>query len=235
MVIVADTWVMTMTSKVRTRALGLLAMLGLIAVGCGASTNAASSDDVESLPPEEYESPELGEVLESGAAAPGIDLELFAEDAIVGDPLLAGCTLADGSSERCFVITIANASVDADTDAIFEAVAQIPSAPVLTENPTIQFDDPDAILGITLDGALLLGAVEEAELPVGDTPFAYALDGFAVHGLVEDDSVLLDECNGHRSEEFGYHYHAVLSEGNAIVPCLLGVTVEGPGVEVSQR
>lgn len=59
-------------------------------------------------------------------------------------------------------------------------------------------------------------------------PFAIALDGHTVHAPYEDGvDVELDECNGHTSDEFGYHYHANSLEENATLTCLMGLTVEG--------
>ncbi|MGI9612495.1 MAG: YHYH protein, partial [Acidimicrobiales bacterium] len=41
------------------------------------------------------------------------------------------------------------------------------------------------------------------------------------------EEVELDECNGHTSEEYGYHYHAAPLEQNATLTCLMGLTAEG--------
>lgn len=42
-------------------------------------------------------------------------------------------------------------------------------------------------------------------------PIAYALDGYPIYGLTEPDGKpveKLDECHGHESRTWGYHYHA---------------------------
>ena len=43
----------------------------------------------------------------------------------------------------------------------------------------------------------------------------------------DEDDVELDECNGHYSDEYGYHYHANPLEENATLTCLTGLIVEG--------
>ncbi|NND02699.1 MAG: YHYH protein [Acidimicrobiia bacterium] len=87
------------------------------------------------------------------------------------------------------------------------------------------------------DGYHLHGAVgcsELDEISEGDTAmFAYAMDGFPVFSPLHDaDAFDLDECNGHETEEHGYHYHANGAEENQVIECLIGKTVagaEGPG------
>jgi hypothetical protein len=78
------------------------------------------------------------------------------------------------------------------------------------------------------------GCSDVGEVAAGETaPFAYALDGFTVHAPYDDaDAVELDECNGHTSDEYGYHYHAAPLEDNATLVCFSGLTVMddgGPG------
>ncbi|MDB6058866.1 MAG: hypothetical protein JWO95_2710 [Verrucomicrobiales bacterium] len=44
-------------------------------------------------------------------------------------------------------------------------------------------------------------------------PIAYALDGYAIYGLLEPNGAAplhLDSCNGHTTPALGYHYHASL-------------------------
>ena len=73
------------------------------------------------------------------------------------------------------------------------------------------------------------GCSDVGEAPEGETPpFAYAIDGFTIHAPYgEGTDVELDACNGHTSEEYGYHYHAASLEENATLTCLMGVTAEG--------
>lgn len=82
------------------------------------------------------------------------------------------------------------------------------------------------------DGYHLHGAVgcsEVDDVAEGETAmFAYALDGFPVHSPLEDpDSADLDECNGHTTEEDGYHYHANNAAENQVIECLIGQTIAG--------
>lgn len=76
--------------------------------------------------------------------------------------------------------------------------------------------------GYHLHGAT--GCSEAGEAGEGETSiFAYAIDGFAVHSPL-DDAADLDECNGHKTEELGYHYHANGAEQNLVIQCLIGQT-----------
>ena len=83
--------------------------------------------------------------------------------------------------------------------------------------------------GYHLHGAR--GCSEVGEAADGETPiFAYAMDGYAIHSPLSEEAAAaadLDECNGHTSDELGYHYHAAPAEDNGILTCLKGVTVEG--------
>lgn len=83
--------------------------------------------------------------------------------------------------------------------------------------------------GYHLHGARGCSEIGEAE--DGETPiFAYAMDGYAIHSPLEDDSAAtLDECNGHTTDALGYHYHANSAEENAVISCYKGVTVQGDG------
>ncbi|WP_371154656.1 YHYH protein [Jannaschia sp. 2305UL9-9] len=58
--------------------------------------------------------------------------------------------------------------------------------------------------------------------------FAYAFDGYPIYGSAEPDGgqvTGLDACNGHDSEDLGYHYHAS-DEFPNLPPCLTGVVAE---------
>jgi hypothetical protein len=83
------------------------------------------------------------------------------------------------------------------------------------------------------DGYHMHGAVgcsEVGDAGDGETPmFGYTLDGYALHSPYEegDEPDDLDECNGHSTDELGYHYHANRAEKNQVVQCLIGQTVAG--------
>ena len=82
--------------------------------------------------------------------------------------------------------------------------------------------------GYHMHGAV--GCSEVGESSEGETPiFGYAMDGYAVHSPYAVDEVPddLDECNGHTTEELGYHYHANYAAENQVVQCLVGQTVAG--------
>lgn len=73
-------------------------------------------------------------------------------------------------------------------------------------------------------------------VPDGETArFGYALDGYAIHAPFTEDveaDAGLDECNGHETEELGYHYHANQVAENAVLTCFSGTTTaaaDGPG------
>ncbi len=117
--------------------------------------------------------------------------------------------------------------------------AQAPVDAILSAYTIAAFDDCgghiNPVDGYHLHGAR--GCSEVGEAPEGETPiFAYAMDGFPVHSpLAADVEAVtdLDECNGHTTEEFGYHYHANPAEENGVLTCFMGVTVgggqDGPG------
>ena len=83
-------------------------------------------------------------------------------------------------------------------------------------------------LGYHLHGAQ--GCSETGEAVDGETPiFGYALDGYPIHSPLDEAGEAaagLDECQGHTTEEAGYHYHAASVEKNAILSCFTGLTVE---------
>ena len=85
--------------------------------------------------------------------------------------------------------------------------------------------------GYHLHGAR--GCSEVGEAVDGETPiFAYALDGYPIHSPLDAESEAaaeLDECNGHTTEEYGYHYHANSAEENGVLSCFMGVTVQAQG------
>lgn len=74
-------------------------------------------------------------------------------------------------------------------------------------------------------------------VPEGETAmFGYAMDGYAIRAPYDASAEAeagLDECNGHETEELGYHYHANQVEKNAVLTCFSGATTEtgaaGPG------
>lgn len=73
------------------------------------------------------------------------------------------------------------------------------------------------------------GCSDTDEVADGETAaFAIAIDGFTIHAPYEDGvEVELDECNGHTTDELGYHYHANSIEENATLTCLMGEIAEG--------
>lgn len=85
--------------------------------------------------------------------------------------------------------------------------------------------------GYHLHGAT--GCSESGEAGDNDTPmFGYALDGFPVHSPFDDadlEAAELDECNGHATEDDGYHYHANSVEKNLVITCLMGQSVASEG------
>lgn len=92
------------------------------------------------------------------------------------------------------------------------------------------FDDCGAHFN-PFDGYHLHGAVGcgelEGDVAEGETAqFGYAMDGYAIHSPLEDESDL-DACNGHTTEADGYHYHANNAAENQVVECLVGQTVAG--------
>jgi len=132
------------------------------------------------------------------------------------------------------VLADAPASTSGNLGVTLDGVVIAQSAPVdaiLGAYTIAAFDDCgghyNPIDGYHLHGAL--GCSELDEVADGETPmFAYAADGFPVHSPLDDpDSVELDECNGHTTDEAGYHYHANSAEQNLVIECLIGVTVAG--------
>ncbi len=72
------------------------------------------------------------------------------------------------------------------------------------------------------------GCSESEDATGAETPlFAYALDGYAIHSPLDDAEEAeagLDECNGHTTDDLGYHYHAAHAEENAVLSCFTGET-----------
>ncbi len=76
--------------------------------------------------------------------------------------------------------------------------------------------------GYHMHGAV--GCSEVGDAADGDTPmFGYAMDGYPVHSPIEGAD--LDSCNGHTTDEAGYHYHANSAEKNQVIECLVGQSV----------
>lgn len=80
--------------------------------------------------------------------------------------------------------------------------------------------------GYHMHAATGCGEVGDAA-PGESAPFALALDGYTIHSPLAGAE--LDECNGHSTELYGYHYHARSPELNAILTCFTGATVGGRG------
>lgn len=58
--------------------------------------------------------------------------------------------------------------------------------------------------------------------------FGYALDGYAIHTMLDQDgneASDLDVCRGHTDDARGYHYHAASAGENAFIGCFSGETV----------
>jgi len=65
------------------------------------------------------------------------------------------------------------------------------------------------------------GCGEVGNASDGDTrPFAIAMDGYLIHSPL--DGAELDACNGHVTDEYGYHYHARSPELNGVLSCYMG-------------
>ena len=117
--------------------------------------------------------------------------------------------------------------------------ASAPVDAILGAYTIAAFDDCgghiNPVEGYHIHGARACSEVGEAE--EGETPiFAYALDGYAIHSPLDTSTdagaevaAELDECNGHETDELGYHYHANPAEENSVLTCFTGVTVEGQG------
>lgn len=362
--------------KTRTlRAVAGLLTLVVIAGACqssevGDTADATSADTTVSTETEPAETVSAAEAADEGvdpelepadddepsatvvSVGEDLDLELFLDGAIVGEPVLGDCVLSDGSSGQCYTISVAGAPVEQDIgpfcpttitasadegglwldgdgayeiDGAFfteladiygdelwnnifnddgsvnvidnaedfqvaarpditeefyyhcvdgdvewveggqpEHTLQIPVTPTLMDSVTTEFaTGAHSNLGFTLNGAMLSGSADMdailasytiaafddcgghinpalgyhvhgtagcsdvGEAPEGETaPFAIAIDGFTIHAPYDSD-VELDECNGHWSEEYGYHYHASSIEENATLTCLMGLIAEG--------
>lgn len=72
------------------------------------------------------------------------------------------------------------------------------------------------------------GCGEVGDRHDGETrAFAIAMDGYLIHSPLESGN--LDACNGHSTEEYGYHYHARSPELNGVLSCFTGAVVKrGP-------
>ena len=113
--------------------------------------------------------------------------------------------------------------------------ASAPVDAILSAYTIAAFDDCgghiNPVDGYHLHGAR--GCSEVGEAVEGETPiFAYALDGYPIHSPLDAEAEAaadLDECNGHTTEAYGYHYHANSAEENSVLSCFSGVTVESAG------
>ena len=113
--------------------------------------------------------------------------------------------------------------------------AHAPVDAILSAYTIAAFDDCGGHInpfdGYHLHGAR--GCSEVGEVAEGETPiFAYALDGYPIHSPLETEAEAaaeLDECNGHTTDEFGYHYHANPAEENGVLTCFMGLTVQAQG------
>ena len=109
-----------------------------------------------------------------------------------------------------------------------------PSAPVsaiLAAYTIAAFDDcgghVNPVEGYHIHAAT--GCSEVGDAVDGETKaFAIAMDGFMIHSPYEEgeEASDLDECNGHTTEELGYHYHANPAEDNAVLSCFMGSVEE---------
>lgn len=113
--------------------------------------------------------------------------------------------------------------------------ASAPVDAILSAYTIAAFDDCGGHInpfdGYHLHGAR--GCSEVGEAVKGETPiFAYALDGYPIHSPLDaefDAAAELDECHGHTTEEYGYHYHANSAEKNRVLSCFKGLTVQAQG------
>ena len=117
--------------------------------------------------------------------------------------------------------------------------ASAPVDAILGAYTIAAFDDCGGHIN-PVDGYHLHGArdcSEVGEAAEDETPiFAYALDGYPIHSPLDTNTDTgaeaaadLDECNGHETDELGYHYHANPAEENSVLTCFIGVTVDGGG------
>ena len=130
------------------------------------------------------------------------------------------------------VLAAASATTQGNLGVTLDGVVIAQSAPVeaiLAAYTIAAFDDCGGHYN-PFDGYHLHGAVGCSELEAtaeNETAmFAYAMDGFPVHSALDDPgSADLDECNGHTTDEDGYHYHANSAEQNLVIECFVGQTV----------
>lgn len=103
------------------------------------------------------------------------------------------------------------------------STVEIPVTPVASDSVT---PAGDHLHGAT--GCSEVGDSSEGETPV----FAIALDCYAIHSPLDaayGADASLDQCNGHTTDEFGYHYHANNPEENAVLNCFTGEVSAGAG------
>lgn len=110
--------------------------------------------------------------------------------------------------------------------------ASAPVEAILGAYTIAAFDDCGAHFN-PFEGYHMHGAVGCSEIDAVDDDsamFGYAMDGYPIHSpldAADADAADLDECNGHTTEEAGYHYHANDASENQVVECLIGQTVAG--------
>ncbi len=109
--------------------------------------------------------------------------------------------------------------------------ASAPVDAILSAYTIAAFDDCgghfNPFEGYHMHGAV--GCSEVGEAADNDTAqFGYALDGYAVHSPFEEGTAPddLDACNGHTTEDAGYHYHANPAAENQVITCLVGQTAQ---------
>ena len=109
--------------------------------------------------------------------------------------------------------------------------ASAPVEAILSAYTIAAFDDCgghfNPVEGYHLHGAV--GCSEVGEAADGETAqFGYALDGYAVHSPFEEGDAPddLDACNGHATDELGYHYHANPASENLVIACFVGQTAQ---------
>lgn len=90
-------------TKRRNRALLFASALAAVALAATACTTTEPTDSATSSPQA---------ATETATATPGIDLSLFVDGAIVGEPATVNCTLSGGTEASCYEITISGNPTD---------------------------------------------------------------------------------------------------------------------------
>ena len=112
-----------------------------------------------------------------------------------------------------------------------DGVVLAPPAPVqaiLGAYTIAAFDDCGGHVN-PVDGYHYHGATGCTEVGAQDDGYAalmgYALDGYALHGMLNEDGTEptdLDACRGHTDDVRGYHYHAASAGENMFIGCFNG-------------